>query len=190
MNLFELSMATIYTIGHSTHSQSEFEEMLRSQGVARLVDIRRYPGSRRYPHFSKEALAEWLPAAGIDYVHELALGGRRKPEEDSPNTFWRNAQFRAYADYMSTAEFRDALARLIEVANLQPTAIMCAEAVPWRCHRNLVADALVARSHNVLHIMSAKKAEPHVLNPHAEVEPDGTIIYRSKPADQTELFEA
>ena len=182
-------MATIYTIGHSTHSQSEFEEMLRSRGISRLVDIRRYPGSRRYPHFSKDSLAEWLPAVGIEYVHELALGGRRKPDEDSPNTYWRNAQFRAYADYMSSPEFKGALGRLLDMASQHPTAIMCAEAVPWRCHRNLVADALVARGHQALHIMTASKADPHVLNPHVDITPDGTLIYREKLAEQRELFE-
>jgi uncharacterized protein (DUF488 family) len=183
-------VATVYTIGHSTHPQSEFEAMLRSHGIARLVDIRRYPGSRRYPHFGKDALAEWLPATGIEYVHELALGGRRKPDENSPNTFWRNAQFRAYADYMNTPEFKDALGRLVDGALQNRTVIMCAEAVPWRCHRNLVADALVARGHNVLHIMSSSKADPHVLNPHADVKSDGSLIYRASLAEQGQLFES
>jgi uncharacterized protein (DUF488 family) len=182
-------MATIYTIGHSTHSQDAFQQMLAAHGIRRLVDIRRYPGSRRYPQFSKDALSQWLPDAGIEYVHELALGGRRKPAEDSPNSYWRNQQFRAYADYMGTAEFQKALADLVNRAKAQPTAIMCAEAVPWRCHRNLVADALTARAHDVLHIMSATKLDRHVLNPAAHVDTDGTIVYRAELAnEQRELF--
>src|SRR4029079_3586154 len=100
-------MTAIYTVGHSTHTQDAFREMLTAHGIRCLVDIRRYPGSRRYPQFSKDALAEWLPVSGIQYFHELALGGRRKPAPDSPNDYWRNAQFRAYADYMATAEFHE-----------------------------------------------------------------------------------
>jgi len=181
-------MTTIYTVGHSTHSQEAFQQMLAAHGIRRLVDIRRYPGSRRYPQFSKDALSQWLPAAGVEYVHELALGGRRKPADDSPNTFWRNAQFRAYADYMATDEFDAALRRVLEPADLHPTAIMCAEAVPWRCHRNLVADALATQGHNAVHIMSASKADRHVVNPHLQVDTNRTIVYRADAAGQKNLF--
>jgi uncharacterized protein (DUF488 family) len=181
-------MTTIYTIGHSTHSQDVFQQILTAHGVRCLVDIRRYPGSRRYPQFSKESLSQWLPAAGIEYVHELALGGRRKPSEDSPNTFWRNTQFRAYADYMNTPEFKESLVRVLHQGAQQPTAIMCAEAVPWSCHRNLVADALIAQGHEVLHIMSARKADQHAMNPHAQIGADGAIVYRADALSQRNLF--
>jgi uncharacterized protein (DUF488 family) len=181
-------MATIYTIGHSTHSQETFQQMLAGHGIRYLIDIRRYPGSRRYPQFSKDTLSQWLPKSGIDYIHEMALGGRRTPAEDSPNTFWRNAQFRAYADYMATPEFKQALERVLDQARLQPTAIMCAEAVPWRCHRNLVADALTAKGHDVLHIMSTAKANRHVMNEHAQIDATGAIVYQAGPSSQQNLF--
>src|SRR5690606_39960551 len=131
--------------------------ILRAHGIRRLVDVRRYPGSRRHPHFSREALERSLPADGIAYEHERDLGGRRAPAPDSVNDAWRSASFRAYADYLQTAEFEAALGRLLAGADV-PTAIMCAEAVPWRCHRQLIADVLVARGHEVLDILSAERA--------------------------------
>src|SRR5437868_4029996 len=141
----------LFTIGHSTRSLDEHLQLLRRHGIERLVDIRRYPGSRRYPHFSRDALALSLPAAGIEYIHMPELGGRRKPLPDSPNLGLRNEQFRAYADYMATPEFHAAIDALL--ASEKVTVYMCAEAVPWRCHRNLVSDELVRRGVEVLHIL-------------------------------------
>ncbi|NIQ55866.1 MAG: DUF488 family protein, partial [Gammaproteobacteria bacterium] len=144
-------MATIYTIGHSTRGADELIDLLREHGVTRLVDVRRFPTSRRHPHFSRDPLAAALEGVGIDYAHEGDLGGYRTPRQDSPNTAWRARGFQAYADHMETEGFRAALERLEEAAERAPTAIMCAEAVPWRCHRQLIADALVARGHRVIH---------------------------------------
>jgi uncharacterized protein (DUF488 family) len=178
-------VARIYTIGHSTRTLADFTELLRSNRIERLADIRRYPGSRRHPHFSREALAESLPRDGIAYIHMPELGGRRKPAPDSPNAAWRNDQFRAYADYMATKEFAEAIERLLAFS--ETTAIMCAEAVPWRCHRNLVSDDLVRREVEVLHIIDATDPRPHELNPMARVEGDH-LIY---PAEgQRVLFPA
>ncbi|HKB79535.1 MAG TPA: DUF488 domain-containing protein [Thermoanaerobaculia bacterium] len=164
----------IYTIGHSTRTLDEFMALLREQGIARLADIRRYPGSRRYPHFSHQSLAEALPRAGIDYVHVPELGGRRRPLADSPNVGWRNEQFRGYADYMGTPEFRAALDRLLESSARM--AILCAEAVPWRCHRNLVADELTRRGIEVLHILGPGSVQRHAMNAMARVVGD-RIVY-------------
>ena len=163
---------TIYTIGHSTRTLDELISLLREHDVQRLADIRRYPGSRRYPHFSKESLGKSLP---IEYVHMPELGGRRKPLPDSPNTAWHNEQFRAYADYMATPEFANAIDALLE-SDLR-TAIMCAEAVPWRCHRNLVADELTRRGHEVIHIIGPGSTRKHEMNPNAKVV-DGHLVYR------------
>ncbi len=165
----------IYTIGHSTRELHEFIALLKENGVARLADIRRYPGSRRYPHFSREALSKSIPEAGIAYEHFEDLGGRRRPRADSANSAWRNEQFRGYADYMGSDEFRRALDRLLE--NPATTAIMCAEAVPWRCHRNLVSDELVRRGIEVVHILGPHSRQKHVMNEHAVVEGDH-LIYR------------
>ena len=178
-------MARIYTIGHSTRTLDEFTELLRMNGVERLADIRRYPGSRRYPHFSREALAESLPREEIAYIHMPELGGRRKPLPDSPNGGWRNDQFRAYADYMATPEFAAAIDRLLAFA--ERTAITCAEAVPWRCHRNLVSDELVRRGVEVLHIVGDGEPSPHELNPMAREE-GGHLVYPSE--SQRALFQA
>jgi uncharacterized protein (DUF488 family) len=164
---------TIFTIGHSTRALTELLALLREQGIARLADIRRYPGSRRHPHFSSEALSVSLPADGVEYVHMPSLGGRRKPEPDSPNTFWRNEQFRAYADHMASAEFRTAVEELL--ASAKRTAYMCAEAVPWRCHRNLLSDELVRRHLEVLHILGPGSVQSHVINPAARAEGDHLI---------------
>jgi uncharacterized protein (DUF488 family) len=162
----------VYTIGHSTRTLDELISLLREHDIQRLADIRRYPGSRRYPHLSKESLAKSLPIA---YVHVPELGGRCKPLPDSPNTAWRNEQFRAYADYMATPDFAKALDTLLE-SDLR-TAIMCAEAVPWRCHRNLVADELTRRGHEVIHIISPGSSKKHEMNPNAHVV-DGHLVYR------------
>lgn len=171
-------MARIYTIGHSTRSREELLELLREHHIARLVDVRRFPGSRRHPHFARQALSASLPAAGIEYAHEPGLGGYRKPRLDSPNTAWRAAGFRAYADHMDSDEFREVLGRLIDHAEEKATAIMCAEAVPWRCHRQLISDALVARGHEVVHILGPDKTDAHELNPNARLLADDRLEYR------------
>lgn len=152
---------TIYTIGHSTHSFEEFVEMLRSFDIRTLVDIRHFPGSRKFPHFNKENLAAELPKAGINYTHLEDLGGRRKVQKDSKNTRWRNDSFRGYADYMETKDFELAVAKLEAIALKQPTAYMCSEAVWWRCHRSMVSDYLKAKGWTVLHIMGIGKTEEH-----------------------------
>ncbi|MGH7552392.1 MAG: DUF488 family protein [Longimicrobiales bacterium] len=164
-------------MGHSTRGPDEFLALLRAHGIRRLVDVRRFPGSRRYPHFSQRALAAALDAAGIAYVHEEALGGRRSARKDSPNTGWRNLSFRGYADHMATSEFLAALDRLAAYAESQQVAILCAEAVPWQCHRNLIADALVTRGIEVVHILSEDRTQSHTLNPLARERPDGSLVY-------------
>jgi uncharacterized protein (DUF488 family) len=173
----------IHTIGHSTRSSDEIVALLREHGIGLLADIRRFPGSRRYPHFASEAMAEWLPGNGIAYIHMPELGGRRKPRADSPNTAWRNEQFRAYADYMATDEFRAAVDKLVALCEQERVAIVCAEAVPWRCHRNLVADELTRRGIEVLHIIDSGAARTHVINEQARVENDH-LVY---PAEQQTL---
>jgi uncharacterized protein (DUF488 family) len=152
---------TIWTIGHSTHTLEDFIAMLHSFKIKLLVDIRSYPGSRRYPHFNKENLALSLPQNGIAYLHLAKLGGRRKTNPDSKNTAWRHPAFRSYADYMESEDFKEGIRELMEVASNQNTAYMCSEAVWWRCHRSLVSDYLKHLGYTVMHIMSEKKAEEH-----------------------------
>jgi uncharacterized protein (DUF488 family) len=179
----------IYTIGHSTRTAEEFVALLREQGVRRLVDVRRFPGSRRHPQFGRDALAGTLADAGIAYRHEEALGGRRAGDPaagPSPNTAWRHAAFRAYADYTSTPFFQAALRRLMEDGAERRTVIMCAEAVPWRCHRRLITDALLARGVPVLDIIGPGEARTAALSEHAVVRADGTLIYPATP--QADLF--
>lgn len=159
----------IFTVGHSTRPIDEFIKLLQDNGIERLIDIRTIPKSRRNPQFNTEALAQSLRAAKIDYFHMKELGGLRKPLRDSPNIGWRNASFRGYADYMQTPEFSKALDRAIELASEKPTVLMCAEAVPWRCHRSLVADALTVRGIEVPEIVSASQPQPHKLTPFARV---------------------
>ena len=159
----------IFTVGHSTHSLDEFVTLLRSHGIRRVVDVRTVPRSRHNPQFSREALSRALHNRHLHYRHMKNLGGLRHTRADSPNTGWRNASFRGFADYMQTPAFAQALEKLIELAAHEPTAIMCAEAVPWRCHRSLIADALVSRGVSVWHIYSTAKAVLHVLTPFARV---------------------
>ena len=166
----------IFTIGHSTRTAEEFTTLLEEHAIHTLVDVRRFPGSKRYPHFGKDQLAAWLPRAGIEYRHVDALGGRRTPRKDSPNDFWQNAQFRGYADHMQSEEFQSALAEVIEWSKTQNVALMCAEAVPWRCHRQMIADALVARRVPVTHIIAAGNTSAHELNSAARVQ-DGMLVY-------------
>ena len=180
-------MNPVFTIGHSTRSGEEFIGLLREFGVRLLIDVRRFPLSRRHPQFNKEELAAALAQAGIGFRHEDVLGGRRSPRRDSPNTAWRNAQFRGYADHMDTPAFREAVADIVARAQNTVQAVMCAEAVPWRCHRNLLADALVARGLEVRHILQVGKAGVHTLNKDARVLPDGRIIYGER-VDQMDLL--
>ena len=154
----------------------ELIALLDRNKVRLLVDIRSAPGSRRMPHFAKAALEVSLPAAGIAYLHLPELGGLRKPRRDSPNTGWRNDGFRGYADYMQTPDFWSALERLVEIAARRRTAIMCAEAVPWRCHRSLVSDALTVRGVDVRHITGTGEPSGHRITPFAEVE-GGRVTY-------------
>jgi uncharacterized protein (DUF488 family) len=152
----------LWTIGHSTRKIDMFISLLEENGIKLVVDVRSLPGSKRYPQFNKEALADALGQHGIRYEHFADLGGRRKPKQDSRNTAWRNASFRGYADYMETEEFRKGFERLVDLTSeAGPAAIMCAEAVWWRCHRALVSDYLKARSIEVIHIVDSNKTEPH-----------------------------
>lgn len=160
---------TLFTIGHSTRSIEEFIGLLEAHEIQVLVDVRRFPASRRYPHFNGADLARSLEAVGIQYQHMPALGGRRPTKPDSLNRGWRNVGFRGYADYMQTSEFWRALEELMDLAKKRRTAIMCAEAVPWRCHRNLIADALVTNGWRVQHILSATRMDTHALTSFATV---------------------
>ncbi|HTM56493.1 MAG TPA: DUF488 domain-containing protein [Pirellulales bacterium] len=175
-------MTTIHTIGHSTRSADEFIRLLTAAGIHQLVDVRQFPGSRKFPHFSASQLEADLGRAGIAYRHARDLGGRRRGAPDSKNAYWRNASFRAFADHMASDEFLRALEELVAGAKLQPTAIMCAEAVPWRCHRFLISDALVARGNKVVHIVGENSRQEHVLNPHASVSDSGVLTY---PGEQS-----
>lgn len=159
---------TVYTIGHSTREIQALLALLERERIEQLFDVRTYPGSRRYPQFGRQALERSLLDGGIQYAHAPALGGRRTPKPDSANVAWRNPGFRGYADYMETAEFRSALGGLIESAERVRTSIMCAEAVPWRCHRSLISDALVARGVEVLHILDSG-TQPHAVTSFARV---------------------
>jgi uncharacterized protein (DUF488 family) len=168
---------TIWTIGHSTRSIDEFIEALASQDITALVDVRSFPGSRRYPHFNKSKLSESLAAVGIEYLHMPELGGRRRAREDSHNTAWRNEAFRGYADHMETEDFRSGIERLLALAKAKRVAIMCAEALWWRCHRSMISDYLKAQNVEVIHILSADKTEPHNYTSAAGIV-DGELSYR------------
>jgi uncharacterized protein (DUF488 family) len=152
----------IWTIGHSTRGIDEFISLLKENQIKLLVDVRAFPGSKRYPQFNRDTLAESLKLHGIRYEHFPELGGKRKSRADSRNTAWRNASFRGYADYMETEQFQKGMERLLDLAaKAGPAAVTCAEAVWWRCHRSLIADYLKARGVEVLNILSANKVEPH-----------------------------
>ena len=166
----------IYTIGHSIHPAEDFADLLRTHGIARLADVRLIPKSRRYPHFSGEALAATLEGAGLLYRHFPALGGHRRPRPDSINTAWRVEAFRGYADYMQTPAFRAAVDALLTFAAGARTAVMCAEAVWWQCHRRLLADSLLVRGVPVLHILSRAAPKPHELSEFAREQGD-EIVY-------------
>jgi uncharacterized protein (DUF488 family) len=166
----------IWTIGHSTHPMDEFLTMLKSFDIEVLVDIRTYPGSRRYPHFNKENLLTTLSLEKIRYEHFVDLGGRRKPAKDSINTAWRHPAFRGYADHMQSAGFTSAVSRLETIAEKFKTAYMCSEATWWRCHRALLSDFLKARGWNVYHIMAQNKSTPHPYTSPAKIV-QGELFY-------------
>ena len=188
----------IWTIGHSTRTIDEFISLLKANEINLLADVRTWPGSKRYPHFNKDALAKSLSEQGIRYEHFPELGGKRKSKPDSRNTAWRNASFRGYADYMETEQFQNGIERLLNIAGqgaatwavaekrydgseaVTPCAIaiMCAEAVWWRCHRSLIADCLKARGVEVLHVLGATKVDPHPYTPAARIV-NGELSYEA-----------
>lgn len=173
----------IVALGHSNRPLAEFLAMLREHQVRLLVDVRRHPGSKAVPWARGEALAAALAEAGVAYRHEPSLGGRRKPAHGSPNTGWRNEQFRGYADHMASAEFQTALGGLLRHAKGEVVAVMCSEAVPWRCHRSLLADALVARGAEVVQAIGPGQSGPHKVTPFARIK-DGEVTYPGeKPLD-------
>ncbi|MCC6660985.1 MAG: HVA1 family protein [Phycisphaerales bacterium] len=170
---------TIWTIGHSTRPLAEFISVLAAHGIQALADVRRFPGSRKHPHFSAESLRQSLPEAGIEYVPMPELGGRRPARPGSRNTAWRNGSFRGYADYMEAPEFRAGTDRLLDLARRRRTAIMCAEAVWWRCHRALIADHLKSRGLRVLHIRDAARSQEHPYTSAAHID-NGTLSYAAE----------
>jgi uncharacterized protein (DUF488 family) len=175
------SAQRLWTIGHSTREIGEFLRLLAAGEIELLADVRRFPGSRRYPHFNQEALSETLATAGIDYRHLPGLGGRRSQRlPDSPNDAWRVKSFNAYADHLQSAEFAADFDQLMDLARRKRTAIMCSEALPHRCHRRIISDVLVARGWQVLHLLSPKRIELHQLTAFARV--DGTqVTYPQTP---------
>jgi uncharacterized protein (DUF488 family) len=170
----ERRQSVVLTVGHSTRALETFIQLLEAHGVKRVVDVRTVPRSRRNPQFNRETLPDSLSRANIRYTHLKELGGLRHPLSDSPNTGWHNSSFRGFADYMQTPDFAAGLTRMMKFASLTQVAIMCAEAVPWRCHRSLIADALLVRGVRVEHIFSPKRRQEHTLTPFARV--DGTQI--------------
>ncbi len=161
---------TIQTIGHSTHSIEEFIAILKAQSIDLVVDVRSLPGSRRYPQFNQERLEASLKETGIDYLHLKELGGLRHAAPDSVNTAWKNASFRGFADYMQTEEFHIGILALLELGKKTNLAVMCAEAVPWRCHRSLIADSLTVHGMQVIHILGKDSSQPHRMTPWAKVD--------------------
>lgn len=174
---------TVFTVGHSNRSFEAFLGILKAHGITRVVDVRSVPRSRHNPQFNTEALVVALPKSGIEYVRLESLGGLRRPRKDSRNTAWNNDSFRGYADYMETVAFEDGLDDLLGMTEERETAVMCAEAVWWRCHRTLIADALSSRGVAVVHLVDERRAEPHHLTRFAHIE-DGRVSY---PAAQPAL---
>ncbi len=163
------TLPIVLIIGHSTRTLEDFVLLLQAHGATQVVDVRTIPRSRRHPQFNRDTLPDALSAVGIGYLHMAGLGGLRRPRPDSPNTGWRNASFRGYADYMQTVEFEAHLQTLMQLAQEERIALICAEAVPWRCHRSLIADALVVRGARVEHILSTARCQPHAVTPWAQV---------------------
>ena len=172
----ENGLGSIWTVGHSTRSAEEFKDILLAHRIEALVDVRSFPGSRRYPHFNKPELSQQLESIGLHYLHLPSLGGRRKPSPDSKNTAWNNSSFRAYADHMETVEFQQGIEELLELAGIKRSAIMCAESLWWRCHRSLISDFLKARGVEVIHILDGKKTELHPYTTAARIV-DGRLSY-------------
>lgn len=166
----------IWTVGHSTRSGEEFTDILLAHKIEVLLDVRTFPSSRRYPHFNRASLAGALALVKIRYQHDSRLGGRRKPKPDSHNTAWRNAQFRGYADHMETEDFKSGVQELLELGAKTRVAVMCAEAVWWRCHRSLISDYLKAEGHEVIHIVDEKKTEEHPFTTAARLV-NGKLVY-------------
>ena len=179
-------MTDVWTVGHSTRAQEELIGLLKRNNIQALADVRRYPASKRYPRFNREALERSLPAAGVDYVWMPELGGRRAPRKDSTNTAWRNAGFRGYADYMQTDAFQDAIEVLLQRARDQRTAIMCAELAWQQCHRGLISDYLKARGVEVIHIVDQRHVEPHPWTAAARIV-DGGLSYEAAEPEQGRL---
>jgi uncharacterized protein (DUF488 family) len=167
---------SVWTVGHSTRSSEEFTEILLAHRIETLLDVRSFPGSRRYPHFNKPDLSRQLESIGIAYVHLPALGGRRRPLANSKNTAWENSSFRAYADHMESDEFKKGIETLLELARNRRTAVMCAESLWWRCHRSLIADFLKADGVEVIHIFDPVKTEGHPYTSAARII-DGRLSY-------------
>jgi uncharacterized protein (DUF488 family) len=165
----------IWTVGHSNHPIESFLGILRAHGIERLIDVRRFPVSRKWPHFDAERLAETLPAGGIEYAGMRELGGHRKARPDSPHVAWRTDAFRGYADFMDTEEFARSLEKAIGLARERRSALMCAEALPWRCHRSILADAFLARGWKVFEILSEKEARPRKLPDFARLDGERVI---------------
>jgi uncharacterized protein (DUF488 family) len=178
-----MTQVTIYTLGHSNRSGEALVAILQAHRIELLADVRTIPRSRHNPQFNAEELQRSLPSLGIAYLRLPRLGGLRRPRKDSRNLAWRNEGFRGFADYMETAEFEEGLRELLALAGERRTAILCAEALYWRCHRSLVSDALVARGHRVVHILTERKTEPHRLSRLARIE-DGRLSY---PPEQPPL---
>ena len=166
----------IWTVGHSNKTFEDFLQLLNSQSIRVLADVRRFPASRRHPHFNREQLAASLAREGIEYIHFPELGGRRPTRPDSPNNAWRNDAFRGYADYMMTEPFQRGIERLIALSASKRTAVMCAEALWWQCHRALIADYLKAAGHQVIHILGAAKIQEHPFTSAARIS-DGKLSY-------------
>lgn len=181
----------VFTVGHSTREASELVALLAGHDVELLVDVRRYPTSSRHPQFDREALEETLAGAGIAYRHVEALGGMRSagPTSESPNAGWRSDGFRAYADHLLQGEGREAFSDLEAAARRRTAAVMCAEAVPWRCHRQILADWLVARDFRVVHLIGPDRTDEHRLREMARVLEDGRVVYPGEDAEQGELFD-
>jgi uncharacterized protein (DUF488 family) len=176
----------IWTVGHSTHSILEFAAILQAHHIAALADVRRFPGSRKFPQFNQEEFSKYLERDGIEYAHFPELGGRRRARPDSPNTIWRNESFRGYADYMMTESFQLGIQRLLELVERKRTAIMCAEALWWQCHRSLISDFLKIHGCTVHHILSATKTEEHPFTSAARIV-DGKLSY--SPAESAVEFQ-
>ena len=171
-------VATIWTIGHSTRSLEEFLDVLAAYQIETVADVRRFPGSRRHPHFARDALAQTLPAHGISYAWLPKLGGRRRVQPGSPNTGWRNASFRGYADHLASSEFAQGLAELLALAALRRSTLMCSEVLWWRCHRSLIADVLRQRGIEVIHIADAVRSTVHPYTSPAKIV-NGQLSYEA-----------